>query len=345
MGKSDITDIPKITLAEALKSSGEPAYRVSQIFKWIYNFGAKSFDEMSDLPSKLRDKLKKDFIIGRPALLDMKHSELDGTEKYLLRLRDANTIETVFLPEVRRMTVCLSSQAGCKYGCRFCASAPYGFIRNLTQGEILGQVMMARQKNPACHVTNLVFMGIGEPLDNYDNVLAAIRILNDQDAFGIGARKITVSTCGLIPGIERLGREGLQIELSVSLHSPDDKVRSRMMPVNKKHPIKELMGACRDYVEKTGRVITFEYALMKGINSSEGDAAKLIKILRGMKCKVNTISCNSVNINDCRPASAAEAAAFNRILKKGGINATHRRLKGADIDAACGQLRINNILS
>ncbi|MCX5686015.1 MAG: 23S rRNA (adenine(2503)-C(2))-methyltransferase RlmN, partial [Candidatus Omnitrophica bacterium] len=270
---------------------------------------------------------------------DSKRSPIDGTTKYLFKLEDSNTIETVLLPEKARATICLSSQVGCKFACSFCASAYRGFVRNLKSSEILDEVIAVRQKNPSVPITNLVFMGIGEPLDNYDNVLRAIRTFNDKDAFNIGARKITISTCGIIPGIVRLKGEGLQIELSVSLHSAKEDVRSRLVPINKKYPIPDLIAACKDYTQATNRVITFEYVLIGQVNSSEEDARSLAGLLKGMKCKVNTISCNRITKNYTKP-SASVVKTFMRVLKDNGINAMHRRSKGEDIDAGCGQLRI-----
>jgi 23S rRNA (adenine2503-C2)-methyltransferase len=298
---------------------------------------------MTDLPESLRHKLKSKFHITHPVMLDSRTSAADGTTKYLLKMEDASTIETVFLPEKERATICLSTQVGCKFACSFCASAPFGFVRDLKASEILDEVLFVKSVNPAVPVTNLVFMGIGEPLDNYDNVLKAVRIFNDPDAFGIGARKITISTCGIIPGIKRMEKEGLQVELSVSLHSADDGVRSKLVPVNKRYPIKELIASCREYIERTDRVITFEYILIKGANASLSDAMKLARLLRGMKCKVNTITYNKIRIKEYTEPSSAEARAFLKILKDNGIKATHRKSKGEDIDAGCGQLRISRL--
>jgi 23S rRNA (adenine2503-C2)-methyltransferase len=332
---------------------GEAPYRASQVFRWLYKEGpassasggpgARTFDGMTNLSKDLKNKLKNHFHLTKLSLLDSKHSLVDGTTKYLFKLEDASTIESVYLPEPKRTTLCLSSQVGCKFGCSFCASAPFGFIRDLKTSEILDEVLAMKDLNRDSPVTNVVFMGIGEPLDNYDNVLKAIRILNDPDAFKIGARRITVSTCGVVPAIERLAGEKLQIELSVSLHSADDGIRSRLIPINKKYPLKELMAACKDYTKKTNRIITFEYVLIKGVNCSSSDASKLAALLRGLQCKVNTISYNQARAKGYEAPDPGEVKDFMRALKDKHVDALHRKSKGEDIDAGCGQLRISKL--
>ncbi len=343
MDKIDIKNLSKTELEDMLVGLGGEPYRARQISRWLYKVGVKSFDEMTDIPLEFRLKLKTKFQISHLAVLDSRRSLLDGTTKYLFRLEDRNIIETVFLPEGKRNTICLSSQVGCKFACSFCASAPFGFVRNLSVSEILNEVLSVKNLNENLSVTNLVFMGIGEPLDNYDNVIKAVRILNDKDAFSVGARKITISTCGIIPGIERLKEEGLQIELSVSLHSAEDKVRSKLIPVNKIYPLKDLMPACRDYIKKTNRIITFEYVLIKDVNSSREDAVKLAKLLWHMKCKVNAISYNQIKAKDYKGPSEEEVKLFMETLQKKGITSTYRKSKGEDIDAGCGQLRISKL--
>ena len=343
MDKIDIKNLSKDGLRKAMVEIGEEPYRAVQIFKWLYKEGARTFDDMTDLSKGLREKLKSGFHMTGLSLLDSKRSLIDGTTKYLFKLEDANTIESVYLPEPKRTTLCLSSQVGCKFGCSFCASAPFGFIRNLKASEILDEVLTIKSYNRSSPVTNIVFMGIGEPLDNYENVLKAIRILNDEDAFKIGARKITVSTCGIAPGIERLAGEKLQVELSVSLHSADDDIRSELVPVNKKYPLRKLIAMCKDYTRKTGRIITFEYVLMKGVNCSETDAVKLAKLLRGLQCKVNTISYNQVGAKGYEAPDSLEIKDFMRALRTRRIDAVHRKSKGEDIDAGCGQLRISKL--
>lgn len=343
MDKTDIKSLSKSDLESILGRMGQPSYRARQIFRWLYKSGVKSFDEMTDLPADFRESLKTKFHITHLTMLDMKRSHLDRTTKYLFKLEDANTIETVFLPERSRNTICLSTQVGCKYACSFCASAPFGFVRNLTSAEIIDEVLFVRKKHPAVAITNLVFMGIGEGLDNYDNLMKAVRIFNDKDAFNIGARRITISTCGIIPGIEKLKEEGLQVELAVSLHSADDTIRSMLLPVNKKYPLKDLIKACKDYVDATNRIVTFEYVLIKDINSSKADAVRLVKLLKGLKCKVNTICYNQIKAKGYNPPSRADVKAFMEILRDSGINAINRKSKGEDIDAGCGQLRISKL--
>jgi 23S rRNA (adenine2503-C2)-methyltransferase len=343
MNKTDLKSLSEEELREGLKRIGEEPYRARQIFRWLYKTSVRSFDEMTDLAKESREKLKTKFHITHLVTLDSKRSKLDGTTKYLFKLEDSNTIETVFLPEKSRTAICLSSQVGCKYGCSFCASAPFGFVRNLLPSEILDEVLAVRRENPRAVLTNLVFMGIGEPFDNYYNVMKAVRIFNDKDAFNIGARRITISTCGIIPGIERLGEEGLQIELAVSLHSADDRIRSELVPINKKYPLKDLIGACKKYIDKTNRVITFEYILIKDVNSSRADAIQLARLIKGMKCKVNTISYNQIKAKGYNPPSRAQTAVFLKTLRDSGINAISRKSKGEDIDAGCGQLRISEL--
>ena len=341
MDKIDIKNLSKDELKAELISLGEEPYRAAQIFRWLYKDGVKSFDDMTDLSRELREKIKGRFNITKSVLSDSKHSLVDGTAKYLFKLEDGNTIESVFLPEPKRTTLCLSSQVGCRFGCSFCASSPFGFVRNLKASEILDEVLSIKNYNKDAHVTNVVFMGIGEPFDNYDNVLKAIRILNDEDAFRIGARRITISTCGIIPGIERLKDEKLQVELSVSLHSADDRVRSRLVPINKVYPVKNLVSACRDYVKKTNRIITFEYVLIKGINCSKEDALRLARLLKNIPCKVNVISYNQIKAKGYEAPSVDDVKNFMRVLKMQRVEATHRKSKGEDIDAGCGQLRIS----
>ena len=343
MAKVSIKDLSKGELEVILAELGEKRYRARQIFRWLYKAGVKSFDEMTDIPHGFREKLKTKFHITGFTLLDSRSSLSDGTTKYLFKLEDANTIESVFIPEGKRNTICLSSQVGCKFGCSFCASAPFGFVRNLKASEILDQVISVRSRNRASPITNLVFMGIGEPLDNYDNVLNAVRMLNDKDAFNIGARRITISTCGIIPGMERLKKESLQIELSVSLHSADDRKRTGLVPINKIYPLADLMRACRGYIDQTNRIITFEYVLLKGMNSSKYDALKLARLLKGMKCKVNTISYNQVRAKGYEAPPGSNIKIFLETLKKHSIHVMHRKSKGEDIDAGCGQLRISRL--
>ncbi|MDD5136250.1 MAG: 23S rRNA (adenine(2503)-C(2))-methyltransferase RlmN [Candidatus Omnitrophica bacterium] len=343
MNRIRIKDLSAQELGHALEEANNPSYRARQIFRWLYKDGVGSFDQMTDIPAPLRSALDSKFRISFSEAIDLKRSLSDGTTKYLFRLEDANTIETVLIPEGERNTICLSSQVGCKFACGFCASAPFGFVRNLSQAEIIDEAIAVKKANAGISINNLVFMGIGEPFDNYDNVLRAIRVFNHRDAFNIGARKITISTCGIVPGIEALAKEGMQLELSVSLHAADDGIRSKILPVNKRYPLKDLIAACKDYIRATNRIITFEYVLISGVNSSGEDAAKLAGLLKRIKCKVNVISYNKVPGRPYETPSESETRIFMKALKDSGLNAIHRKPKGEDIDAGCGQLRISRL--
>ncbi|MCM8782220.1 MAG: 23S rRNA (adenine(2503)-C(2))-methyltransferase RlmN [Candidatus Omnitrophica bacterium] len=329
----DIKDLDLKELEAVLTKYFVPSFHAEQIFSWIYKKGSKDFDSMSNLPKGLREKLKDDFYIYSLKLISELKSK-DGTEKFLFELKDKNYIESVIIPAKRRVTACISSQVGCKFACQFCASGTSAFKRNLSTGEIIEQLL-------GSNFTHIVFMGIGEPLDNYDNVLKAIRIINSPFAFNIGSRRITISTCGLIPGIKRLMEEDLQIELSISLHAPTDELRNKLLPVNKKYPLKELMSVCKEYIEKTGRQITFEYILIKGINSDLQNAKNLSKIVKDLRlCKVNLIPCNSLKEVKIEAPRRSETLLFRDALLKMGINTTLRKPRGQDIEAACGQLRL-----
>ncbi|MFH0763301.1 MAG: 23S rRNA (adenine(2503)-C(2))-methyltransferase RlmN [Candidatus Omnitrophota bacterium] len=338
-------DIKNFTLKELellLKGWGAPGFCAGQIFSWIYKKGAADFQEMTNLPQELRRRLGEKFYIFGLQLA--KHLvSTDGTEKFLLELRGGSLIEAVAIPAGKRVTVCISTQAGCKFACSFCASGLGGFKGNLSAGEIIEQVLYLKKHSRQKKITHIVFMGSGEPLDNYDNLLAAARIINSPEGLEVGARRITISTCGIIPGIRRLAEEGMQIELSVSLHAADERTRSRLMPINKKYPLRGLIGACKEYIERTGRQITFEYILLKGINSSLQSARKLVIILKGLKlAKVNLISSNPVKELGAEPPDRAEVGVFKEYLLKHGLNVTLRRPRGQDIEAACGQLRLRH---
>lgn len=338
----NIKDLSLKELEQVLSAWKEKEFRARQIFSWIYQKANGDFIEMDDLPLSLRGRLKENFCLSSLGLIKVFKSR-DETQKLLLRLGDGNLIEAAIIPAAGRVTGCLSTQLGCKFACRFCASGLSGFKRNLTCGEILDEVLYLRNHAPAHKLTHLVFMGIGEPLDNYDNVLKAIRIINSPDAFNIGARRITISTCGIIPGIERLSEEGMQLELSVSLHAADDKTRSQIMPINKIYPLKALIAVCKDYSKKTRRQVTFEYVLIKGVNSDLLSAKNLIKILKELKlCKINLIPGNYIKEYNLEPPDKAEVLLFRERLKKGGLNVTLRRPRGLDIEAACGQLRLKH---
>lgn len=315
----------------------EKPFRARQVFSWIYKKGARDIEKMSDVPLEFRQRLAQRFTLEALALSEV-FSSRDGTKKFLFKLNDANLVEAVSIPAPGRVTGCVSSQAGCKFACSFCASGMAGFRRNLETSEIVDEVLYLKFKAGA-GLTHVVFMGTGEPLDNYDNVLKAVRIINSPDALGIGARRITISTCGIVPGIQRLAKEGLQIELSVSLHASNDTLRSQLMPVNKRYPLRELMQACREYARTTGRQVTFEYVMIKNCNSDLQNARELATILRGMMCKVNLIPVNPV-ITGCEPPGKVEALMFRQKLLDQKVTATIRVPRGQDIKAACGQLRL-----
>jgi len=336
--KTDICDLSFEELVECLSSWGEKSFRATQIFEWIYQKGAQDFDQMSNLSSVLRQKLKNNFIFIKQNVL-REDIALDQTRKILFGLKDEEKVETVLIPTTTRATVCVSTQAGCKFGCRFCASGIGGWARDLTSGEILSQLLYlkkAAKKRPLSHI---VFMGVGEPLDNYHNLLKAIRIINSPKGLNIGARRITISTCGLVPKIKKLAQEGLQVELAVSLHGSSNKSRDILMPVNKKYPVKELIAACKEYGNATKRQITFEYILIKGVTCTEKSAKELRQLLKGMLCKINLIPYNTVDEFNHQPPSRGEMYAFQNRLKSSGIHATLRTPRGQDVAAACGQLR------
>ena len=327
-------------MEDFIKSLGEPAFRAKQVFSWIYK-GVTDFDDMTNVPKSLREKLAEQAYIGRLKMLKVQKSKTDGTRKYLYELEDGNRIESVFMKYRYGNSICVSSQAGCRMGCKFCASTRNGLERNLTAGEILSQLMEA-EADTGEKIGHIVIMGTGEPFDNFDNVAAFLRIVNDKNGLNIGMRNITVSTCGLVPMIERFGDEFPQVNLAISLHGTTDAIRGGMMPVNKKYPLAVLIPACKAYTEKTGRRITFEYTLVNGVNDSDADAARLIGLLRGMLCHVNLIPLNKVAESGFDTVSRKRAGEFAEILEKQGIPATVRRELGADIDAACGQLRLGN---
>lgn len=335
----DIKELSPKELESVFEAWQEPAFRAKQVLSWLYKKGATDFNQMTDIPSGLRVKLKDNFYIYGLKLIKRSVSQ-DGTEKFLFCLKDKNLIEAVVIPTKNRITACISTQVGCKFACLCCASGRLGFKRNLTCGEMIEEVLYLKNNSKDKKLTHIVFMGTGEPLDNYENVLETVRILNSKDAFAIAARRITISTCGIIPGINRLKQEDLQVELSISLHSADDLIRSQIMPINKKYPLSELIGACRKYIKQTGRQVTFEYILIKGMNSDLQSALKLVKILKGLNCKVNLIPFNPLKELKLNSPSKAEIIYFRDYLLEHGINVTLRRPRGIDIEAACGQLRL-----
>lgn len=324
-------------LRQALGAMGEPAFRAEQVFTWLHR-GAERFDQMSNLSKALRQKLEQTYQITVPQVERKQVSAHDGTVKYLWKLADGNCVETVLMRYRHGNTVCISSEVGCPMGCAFCASTLGGLVRRLEPAEMLDQVLFT-QLDSGLKISNIVLMGIGEPLNNYENVLQFLRLVNDPHGMNIGMRHISLSTCGLVPQIYQLAQENLQLTLSVSLHAPADEVRSRIMPVNKRYPVAELMQACRDYFEKTGRRISFEYAMIRDVNDTPQMAAKLIALLHGMQAHVNLIPLNHVEESPFVPSTRAAVAAFQKQLEQAGITATVRRSLGGDIDASCGQLR------
>lgn len=329
-------------IAQILKEYEIPRYRADQIFSWIYK-GVESFDEMTNLPLSLREKCKEIFCLDNMQEAESISSKLDETVKYLFTLHDGEYVESVLLSYKHGYSVCLSTQAGCKMGCKFCASTKAGFSRNLLPGEILSQMLWItkdqKKKNPDFAIRHIVLMGIGEPLDNFENVVHFLKLVNHPQGFGIGARNISLSTCGLIPQIRKLAELNLQITLSVSLHASNSRARDALMPVNRTYPLPELIEACREYTKKTGRRISFEFGVIAGVNDSAETAKELACLLRGMGAHVNLIPINHTKETDFFPASRKALQNFVFILEQNGINATIRRTLGADIDAACGQLR------
>ena len=324
-------------LKDELQNMGEKPFRAEQIFKWLFQDKVKSFDEMTNLSLELREKLKQNYTICNFNILQKQESK-DGTIKYLFDVLDGNAIETVLMNYHHGYSICVSSQIGCKMGCKFCASTGINFIRNLTSGEIVEQILAVEQ-DTGVRVSNVVFMGIGEPLDNYDNVVNAIHIINNPKGLNIGARHISVSTSGLVPKIYRLADENIQCTLSISLHATNNEKRSSMMPVNNSYPIQELIKACKDYIKKTNRRISFEYALAKDNNDNLDDAKELVNLLKGMLCHVNLIPINKIENGEYSKSSNENIMKFRDYLNDHGIVATIRRELGSDIDAACGQLR------
>jgi len=320
-----------------LISQNEPKFRGKQIYSWLYK-GISSFEDMLNIPKSLREKLTENCTLGQLEISEKFVSDIDETRKYLLQSNDGNYIETVLMKYHHGYTLCVSSQVGCRMGCKFCASTLNGKVRDLTPGEIIGQIL-AVQNDLGERISNIVMMGIGEPLDNYDNVMKFLEIVSSPEGLNIGMRHISLSTCGLVPKIYQLADEKLQITLSISLHATDDKMRSSIMPVNNKYNIEKLIDACRYYIEKTNRRISFEYTLISGVNDNIETADALIKLLSGMLCHVNLIPVNAVSETGFKKTDRKKVEAFQARLEKNGISATIRREMGSDISAACGQLR------
>ena len=337
----NIKDYDLEDLKEILISLGEKSFRAEQIFKWIYIDRVDDFDKMTNLSLELREKLKQEFEFVKFNILKKLESK-DGTKKYLFDLKNGSAIETVLMEYHHGKTICVSSQIGCKMGCKFCASTGIPFEGNLTSGQIVQQILEV-EKDIGDKISNIVFMGIGEPLDNFDNVIKAIKIINNNKGINIGARHISISTSGIVPRIYDLANENIQCTLSISLHSVDNKKRSELMPVNNLYSIEELIKACKFYIEKTNRRISFEYALVKDKNENLEDAKKLVKLLKGMLCHVNLIPINEIENGKFKKATNENIIKFRDYLNDNGMVATIRRELGTDIDAACGQLRKQNL--
>lgn len=338
MGKKyDLLDMTIEELQEKLLDIGQEKYRARQIFQWV-NKGIKSVDDMTNLSKDLRQSLKENFYIGSLAISRKLVSKIDGTAKYIFELGDGNLLESVLMEYKHGLTTCISSQVGCKMGCRFCASTGIGYVRNLSAGEILDQIISI-QKDVGKRISNVVIMGVGEPFDNYDNLLKFLRLVNHKDGLNIGFRHISVSTCGLVPEILKLSKENIPITLSISLHAPNDQLRENLMPINKAYSIDKLVEACKIYTEATSRRVTFEYAMISGVNDSRENASELAKKLKGMLCHVNLIPINSVDGTGFMKSSRQQIEIFRSVLERFGIETTIRRELGSDISAACGQLR------
>ena len=335
-----MTDIKSMLPAEieaALAEMGEPKYRAKQIFRWMSR-GAASFDEMTDLSKSLREKLRSSFTVPSLIMLRKQVSRLDGTIKYLWQLPDGNAVETVVMRYHHGNTVCISSQVGCRQGCAFCASTIGGLIRNLEPSEMLEEVLSSERES-GLKISNIVLMGIGEPLDNFDNVMRFLRLVNHPDGANFGMRHISLSTCGLIERFDDLAAEDLQLTLSVSLHAPDDETRSKIMPANRGRGVEALITACERYYNRTGRRISFEYAMIDGVNDTPEHARLLAKHAKRVCAHVNLIPLNHVDERPFQPSTPEHMKAFIRILEDSGVNATVRRTLGGDVDASCGQLR------
>ena len=338
MEQQDILSMTLPELQAAVQELGEPKFRAKQIFNWLHQKRVTDFSEMTTLSLPFRERLASDFCINRLKIAKRLASSVDDTVKYLYELPDGNYVETVCMQYHHGTSLCISTQVGCRMGCRFCASAIAGFVRNLTPAEMLLQIYET-ERAQNCKISSLVLMGIGEPLDNFDNVMRFLELVNSPDGMNIGMRHISLSTCGLVDKIEKLAERDLQLTLSVSLHSPDDESRSKIMPVNRRWPVDTLLAACRDYFAKTGRRISFEYTMIDGVSDSPEQAQLLAKKLAGMGAHVNMIPLNNVTESGLHTSSKQAIHRFQTILEENGITATLRRTLGSDIDASCGQLR------
>ena len=336
--KKDIKSMTMEELQEEMEAMGQPSFRAVQIFSWLHEKKAADFSEMSNLSKEFRKQLEKQYCITRLERKDVQISKLDGTRKYLFALGDGNVIESVFMRYKHGNSVCVSTQAGCRMGCKFCASTIGGLDRNLTPSEMLEQIYEI-EKHTGERVSNVVLMGSGEPLDNYDNVLVFIRLLNHEKGLNISQRNITLSTCGLAPRIRELADEKLAVTLALSLHASNQKTREELMPIAKKYGLQEVLDACKYYFAQTGRRITMEYSLIRGENDSKKEASELAALVRPLACHINLIPINPVKERDFQQSDKRNIENFKNMLEKSGINVTIRREMGRDIDGACGQLR------
>jgi 23S rRNA (adenine2503-C2)-methyltransferase len=334
----EIRNLSLQELEQYFTDIGQKSFRAKQVFKWLYQRDAQSFAEMTDVALPVRERLAEDFVFTQLRVVHHLVSR-DGTEKFLFKLADGECLETAVIPTEKRATVCASSQVGCKFQCRFCASGMKGWRRDLSCAEMLAQILFVKKHIQPRSLTNIVFMGIGEPLDNYDELLKAIRIINSSEGIGVAARRITISTCGLIPQIRRLMGEKLQIELAISLHGYDNASRQALMPISKKYPFTELITVCREYVRNTKRQITFEYVLIKDFTCTPQAVAALGRNLKGFDCKINLIPYNEITDFSFKSPTTADVESFKEALIKGGIHTIIRLPRGRDISAACGQLR------
>ena len=342
MGKIDIKSLNYDELADYIVSIGEKKFRAAQLYSWMHEKLACSYDEMTNISDKLKKVLKENTLYTCLVPVRVQESQIDGTKKYLFRLYDGNLIESVFMRYHHGNSVCISSQVGCKMGCRFCASTLNGCVRNLEPSEMLDQIYRI-QSLTGERVSNIVIMGSGEPMDNYDNVVKFLGLINSDKGLNISQRNITVSTCGLVPRIKQLAELKLQITLAISLHAPNDELRKTMMPIAYTYSIEQIMDACRYYLSQTARRISFEYSLVKGVNDSPECARQLIKLVHGMNCHINLIPVNPIKERDYEQSEKNSIHNFKEILEKAGVNVTIRREMGRDIDGACGQLRQNHI--
>lgn len=338
MEKQDIMLYSLDELKEYLNSIGEKPFRAKQIYEWLHQKLVECFDDMTNISNNLKEKLNNDFYIQSLEMVQILTSKIDGTQKFLFRLNDGNVIESVLMRYKHGNSVCISTQVGCRMGCRFCASTLDGLVRNLKPSEMLEEIYYIQRYSKE-RVSNIVLMGSGEPMDNFDNVLAFVKAISDENGLHISQRNITISSCGLAEKIKELADSNVQVTLALSLHAADDETRKQLMPIAYKYSIREVLEACQYFFDKTGRRITFEYSLVAGVNDTKEEAAKLVHLIKGMNCHVNLIPVNPIKERDFKRSTKVNIASFKGHLEKNGINATVRREMGSDIQGACGQLR------